>query len=159
MKLKLGSRRDLSPPSEQMGHIDALSVSSSASMEPMKIDESSSSVNTSQDSPEFTSSLTEEVMSIDTDCYSLVSHLSSRETLLASSPKEPNERTISVIYLFSKFKNAHQAVSLASEDSTSTMETGFSVGISPSFSSCQSLDISEQQSEQGSVTSLPVRHS
>ncbi|GMN64390.1 hypothetical protein TIFTF001_033457 [Ficus carica] len=159
VKLKLGSRRDLSPPSEQMGHIDAVSVSSSASMEPMKIDESSSSANTSQDSPEFTSSLTEEVMSIDTDCYSPVSHLSSRETLLASSPKVANERTISVLYLFSKFKNAHQAVSLASEDSTSTMENGFSVGISPIFSSCQSLDISEQQSEQGSVTSLPVRHS
>lgn len=122
----------------------------------MKIDVSSSSASSSQDSPEFTTSLNEEVISIDTDCYSSITHPSSRNTLLVSSPKEQDERTFSIIYLFSKFKNAHHAVNLASEDSVSTMEDGYSIGISPNFSSCQSLDSTKQQSEQEFVTSQVI---
>ena len=138
VKLKLGSQRNLTSPSKNEGLIDAGSVSSSTSLEPMKIDVDSLAASTSQDCPEFTSSLNEEVMTMDTDHLSPSTHQSSRVSNSVSSPKQKEERIVSILYLFSKFKNAQNAVSSSNKDSV-TVENGYSVSISPSFSSCQSL--------------------
>ncbi|PON85297.1 hypothetical protein TorRG33x02_189650 [Trema orientale] len=154
VKLKLGSQSYLSFPSEKVGHIDAVLVSSSTSLEPMKVDVNSS-VSTSQDCPEFTGSLNEEVTTMDTDYLSTSTHPSSRLTNSVSSSKQRQESAASIFYLFSKFKNAQNAVSSSSEDSV-TADNCYSVSIPTNFSSCQSVDSTEQESEQEFVTSLRV---
>ncbi|PON45617.1 hypothetical protein PanWU01x14_257280 [Parasponia andersonii] len=154
VKLKLGSQHNLSLPPEKVGHIDAVLVSSSTSLEPMKVDVNSS-VSTSQDCPEFTGSLNEEVVTMDTVYLSTSTHPSSRLTNSVSRCKQQQERAASILCLFSKFKNAQNAVRSSSEDSV-TADNGYSVSIPTNFSSCQSVDSTEQQSEREFFTSLPV---
>lgn len=132
MKLKLGSQHNLSSPSEQVECIDSGSVLSSTCIEPMRIDVNS------------TTSLNEEVSTMDTNNLSLRTHPSSRLTNSARTSKQQDERIVSIFYLFSKFKNAQNAVSSSSEDSMTVEKGGHSVSNSPSFSSCQSLDSTEQ---------------
>ncbi|BFG32358.1 hypothetical protein CerSpe_186320 [Prunus speciosa] len=157
MKLKLGSKRNLSPcSSEVVGEIDNGSTSSSSNSEPMKIDANCASAAASWGHIEVASSPQEqkEFMTLDTDCSSVTSSTSSTDCHSLGTLKQQRSTNVSVLYLFSKFKRAQEDICLSSGDAM-TIE---SASISPSSSGCQSLNSTEQHLEKECVNSLPARH-
>ena len=142
MKLKQGSQCKLSSPSMQPTEDEDGGSASTLILEvPMKLD-----TNCLVSSSAFSDSPIDEAMPIDTDCYSPGKHTSFGETHSVTSSKEKEERSVSILYMFSKFKNARQhALSSSSVDSMNSMENDCSVRASPSISSCDSLDSTEQQ--------------
>ncbi|CAB4280561.1 unnamed protein product [Prunus armeniaca] len=151
MKLKLGSKRNLSP-----CEIDNGSTSSSSNLEPMKIDVNCASAAASQGNIEVASSPQEqeEFMTLDTDCSSVTSSTSSTDCHSLGTSKQQQSTNVSVLYLFSKFKRAQEDICSSSGDAM-TIE---SASISPSSSGCQSLNSTEQHLEKECVDSLPARH-
>lgn len=143
MKLKLGSQRNLNSPSNEAGEVDT------EDLESMQMEDDSTSETSSHDGLKVVSSFhEEEVMAVDTDCYSQRMQPSSMD----SSSKGQNKSTVSVLYLFSKFRSAQNADSSSSGDADE-IEKGYSVSNSPTFSSCFS-DSTEEQLD--FVSSLPV---
>ncbi|KAH7528273.1 uncharacterized protein LOC107418204 isoform X1 [Ziziphus jujuba] len=150
MKLKLGSQRSLNSPSNEAGEIDT-EESESMQMEA----NCPSSTKSSQEGLEFVSSPNEEeVMAVDTDCYSPRTKPCYTGCHSMGSSKQHHKRTISVLYLFSKFRNAQNANSSSSVDSIE-IEKDYLVSVSPSFGSCSSHS-TEQQFEREFVSSLSV---
>ncbi|KAF3436824.1 hypothetical protein FNV43_RR19577 [Rhamnella rubrinervis] len=149
MKLKLGSQRNLNSPSNEAREVD------NEPSESMQMEDDSTSVTSSREGLKVVSSFhEEEVMAVDTDCYSQRLQPSSMDSHSMGSSKRKNKSTVSVLYLFSKFRSAQNAVSSSSGDADE-IEKGYSVSNSPSFSSCFS-DITEEQLERDFVGSLPV---
>ncbi|XP_062030089.1 uncharacterized protein LOC133745947 [Rosa rugosa] len=149
MKLKLGSKRNLSPCSNE---VDAGSNSSSPDSEPMNIEVNCVSSGTSSSPDLVASSPQEEVVTLDTDCSSETSSISSSDCNSAGTSKQPRSTEVSVLYLFSKFRRAHDAISSSSGEAM----TIDSVGISPSSSGSRSVNNTEQQSEQECISYLPA---
>ncbi|KAM5571752.1 hypothetical protein ABKV19_012037 [Rosa sericea] len=152
MKLKLGSKRNLSPCSNEVGEIDAGSNSTSPDSEPMNIEVNCVSSGTSSSPHLVASSPQEEVVTLDADCSSETSSISSSDCNSAGTSKHPRSTEVSVLYLFSKFRRAHDAISSSSGEAM----TIDSVGISPTSSGSRSVNNTEQQSEQECISSLPA---
>lgn len=148
MKLKLGSQRNLNSPSNEAGEVDT------EESELMKMEDDSTSATSSQEGLKVVSSFHEEVTAVDTDCYSQRMQPSSIDSHSMGSSKRQNKSSVSVLYLFSKFRSAQNAVSSLSGDADE-IENGSSVSNSSSFSSCFS-DSTEEQLELEFVSSLPV---
>ena len=68
MKLKLGSKRNLSPCSNEIWELDVGSNSSSPESEPMNLEVNCASAGTSSSPDSVASPPQEEVMAFDTDC-------------------------------------------------------------------------------------------
>ncbi|KAB2609172.1 hypothetical protein D8674_012340 [Pyrus ussuriensis x Pyrus communis] len=153
MKLKLGSKRNLSPCSDEVGETDTTgSTSRSPDSEPMKIEANcASSAGTSPSCIEAASYPQEEFMTLDTDCSSPRSSTSFSDCHSAGTLKQQQGTNISVLYLFSKFKRAQEVSCSFSGDAMMTENAS----ISPSSSGCQSFN-STEQSEQECVNSLPA---
>lgn len=147
VKLKLGSKHNLSPCSNGIWEIDAGSNSSSPQSEPMNLEVNCASAGTSSSLDSVASPPQEEVMAFDTDC-------SSDRSSTSSSSKQPRHTEVSVLYLFSKFKRAHDAISSSSGEAM----TIDSAGVSPSSSGSRSINNTEQQLEQECISSLPATH-
>ena len=140
MKLKLGSQRNLNSPSNEAGEVDT------EESELMKMEDDSTSATSSQEGLKVVSSFhEEEVMAVDTGCYSQRIQPSSIDSHSMGSSKRQNKSSVSVLYLFSKFRSAQNAVSSLSGDADE-IEKGSSVSNSSSFSSCFS-DSTEEQLE------------
>lgn len=154
MKLKLGSKRNLSPCSNEIWEIDAGSNSSSPQSEPMNLEVNCASAGTSSSLDSVASPPQEEVMAFDTDCSSDRSSTSSSDYNSAGTSKQPRNTEVSVLYLFSKFKRAHDAISSSSGEAM----TIDSAGVSPSSSGSRSINNTEQQLEQECISSLPATH-
>ncbi|XP_004309797.1 PREDICTED: uncharacterized protein LOC101303872 [Fragaria vesca subsp. vesca] len=152
MKLKLGSKRNLSPCSNEVVEMDAGSNSSSLESEPMNIEVNCASSGTSSSPDSVASFPQEEVMTLDTDCSSERSSVSSSGCDSAGTLKQPRSTEVSVLYLFSKFKRAHDAISSSSSEAMIVD----SVGVSPSSSGSRSVNNTEQQSEQECISSFPA---
>ncbi|KAM0979373.1 hypothetical protein ACFX13_015519 [Malus domestica] len=153
MKLKLGSKRNLGPCSDEVGETDTTgSTSRSPDSEPMKIEANcASSAGTSPGCIEAANYPQEEFMTLDTDCSSPRSSMSFSDCHSAGTSKQQQGTNISVLYLFSKFKRAQEASCSFSGDAMMTENAG----ISPSSGGCQSFN-STEQSEQECVNSLPA---
>ncbi|XP_009336543.2 uncharacterized protein LOC103929118 [Pyrus x bretschneideri] len=142
LKLKLGSKRSLSPCSNEAGETDAGSTSSSPDSEPMKIDANcASSAGTSPGCIEAASSPQEEFMTLDTDCSSPRSSTSFSDCHSTGTLKQQRSTDASVFYLFSKFKRAQEAICSTSGDTTMTENAS----ISPSSIGCQSFNSTEHR--------------
>lgn len=151
MKLKLGSRRNLNSSSDTAREIDT-----EESSDPMQMEANCTSPPTaSQEGLEVVSSTSEEeVMAVDTDCFSPRIQPNSIDCHATGSSKQHHKRTFSVLYLFSKFRNAQNANSSSAGDANE-IEKDCPVSVSPSFGCCSSHN-TEQQFEREFVTSLPV---
>ncbi|XP_050377860.1 uncharacterized protein LOC126795081 [Argentina anserina] len=104
MKLRLGSKRNLS----------LCSNSSSLELEPMNIEVNCASSGTSSSPDLVAASPQEEVMTLDMDCSSERSSITSSDCDSVGTLKQPRSAEVSILYLFSKFKRAHTAVSSSS---------------------------------------------
>jgi hypothetical protein len=149
MKLKLGSQRELSSPSHQIEIDSALSSSCAGAME---IKAHCSSATTSKNSQDIAISPHEEVMAIDAESSSGSGSIDSHST---GGTKQRRNSNLSLLYLFSKFKNSRQAVSSSCEDAMA-IEDACSASISTSSCDCQSLGSMELQMDQQCVSSLPL---
>ncbi|KAK9277922.1 hypothetical protein L1049_027479 [Liquidambar formosana] len=135
MKLKLGSRRDLSSPSE----------------EAMKMEGGCSSASISTSSRHSLSSTHEEAMTIDTSVS-----LGSSDCQSMGSFKQQQNQNVSVLYLFSKYESSRHALSSPHEEAVMIENGRSSAGISSSSSICQSTGSTKQQLEHECISSLPV---
>ncbi|KAF5460003.1 hypothetical protein F2P56_019904 [Juglans regia] len=146
MKLKLGSQRELSSPSEQTVQTEVnfdLSSSSCAGAT-----SNSNSFENTAISP------CEEVMAIDTECSSRSGSPDSVDSRSTGSMKEQQSRSNSVLYLFSKFMNSREVVCLSCEDAMQ-LQDGCSSIVSTTSSDRQSLGRMELEIDQECVSSLP----
>lgn len=150
MKLRHGSQRDLNSPSKEAGEVET------EESETTQMDEdSTTSATISQEGPEVVSSSPhEEVIAIDTDYSSQRTQPSSVDCLSMGSSRQRRKPTVSVLYLFSKFRGSQDVVSSSPEDAD-VIEKVFSVSDSSSLSSCLSQSAKEQFEEE-LVDSLPV---
>ena len=146
MKLKLGSKRNPSPCSNEVGEAGASSASSSLESEPMNIEVNCASSGTSSSPNKVASSPHEEVMTLDTDCSSERSSVSWSDCDSAWTLKQPRSTEVSVLYLFSKFKRAQDAISSSSSEAMTVDSVGGS----------RSVNNTEQQSEQERINSFPA---
>lgn len=146
MKLKLGSKRNPSPCSNEIWEIHAGSNSSSPESEPMNLEVNCASAGTSSSPDLVARPPQEEVMALDTDFCSDYNSV--------GTSKQPRNTEVSVLYLFSKFKRAHDAISSSSGEAM----TIDSAGVSPSSSGSRSINNTEQQLEQECFSSLPATH-
>ncbi|KAK2648073.1 hypothetical protein Ddye_015562 [Dipteronia dyeriana] len=126
LKLKLGSQRNLDPPSEMA----------------MGTESGCASADVPKCCGDGLSSPHHDTKMVDTDC-------SSADTLSTSSDclKQHQGRNASVLYLFSKYKSSGQA----KQD-----DDGSSASLSPSSSNCRSLGSTKDQLEQDSFSSFPM---
>lgn len=147
-KLKLGSQRELSSPSEQTQQIGMDSDSSSSTAR------AASNSKSSQDTVIFP----HDVVEMDTVRSSRAGSPGSVDSHSTCSTNEYRNRNHSVIYLFSKFKNSQEVVCSASEGSM-PIEDGYSASVLTSSSACQSLESMKLQNDQECFSSLPFSHS
>nr|XP_023882718.1 uncharacterized protein LOC111995057 [Quercus suber] len=145
MKLKLGSQRELSSHSEQtVPQIETDSASSSSCAGVMKINADCSE----KSSQDIVVSPYEEVMAIDTECSSGSVSLGSIDSPCLGSKKQQQNRNVSVLYLFSKFKDSRRQVVTSSCEDAMPIEDGCSESSRTNSSDClQSLKSMEQQME------------
>lgn len=139
MKLKLGSQRELNSPSQQA----------------MQIEIDSSSASSSMNSQDIVIPPHEEEMAIDVESFSGSGSPGSIDSYSTGGTKQQRNGNLSLLYLFSKFKNSRQVVSSSCEDAM-PMEDACSASISTSSSDCQSLGAMELQMGQQCVSSLPL---
>lgn len=151
MKLKLGSQRELSTPSQQAEQIEIDSACAGV----MEIKSHCSSATTSKNSQDSVISSHEEVMAIDAESSSGSSSPGLIDSHSPGGTKQRRNGNVSLLYLFSKFKNSCQAVS-SSCDEAMAIEDACSARISSSSSDCQSLGSMELQMDQQCVSSLPL---
>lgn len=144
-KLKLGSQRQLSLPSEQTAQIEInCCVSSScAGIIP-------SASKSSQD----TGFSPHEEMAMDADCSADRSSPGTAHSHCMTSTRHQRNRNISVLYLFSKYSKSREVVDLSCEDVTPT-EDGCSASVSTSSTDCQSLGSVVLQMGQECTSALP----
>ncbi|KAG6683877.1 hypothetical protein I3843_12G035500 [Carya illinoinensis] len=145
MKLKLGSQRELSSPSEQTVQIEVdFDLSSSCA----------GATSNSNSSENTAISPCEEVIAIDTKCSSRSGSPDSVDTHSTGSMKEQQSRSNSVLYLFSKFMNSREVACLSCEDAMQ-LQDGCSSIVSTTSSDRQSLGHMELEMDQECVSSLP----
>ncbi|KAG2676092.1 hypothetical protein I3760_12G035600 [Carya illinoinensis] len=145
MKLKLGSQRELSSPSEQTVQIEVdFDLSSSCA----------GATSNSNSSENTAISPCEEVIAIDTKFSSRSGSPDSVDTHSTGSMKEQQSRSISVLYLFSKFMNSREVACLSCEDAMQ-LQDGCSSIVSTTSSDRQSLGHMELEMDQECVSSLP----
>lgn len=156
MKLKLGSQRELSSHSEQTGpQIETDSASCSSCAGVMKIN-AGCSEKCSQD---IVGSPNEGAMAIDTECSSGSVLPGSIDSPCLGSKKQQQNRNVSVLYLFSKFKDSRRQVVSSSCEDAMPIEDGCSESSWTNSSDChQSLKSMEQQMDQECVTSLALQN-
>ncbi len=155
MKLKLGSQLELSSPSEETVQIETDSASSSSCIGVMKVN-ADCSTKSSKDIVVFPD---KEVMAIDTECSSGSVSPGSIDSHSFGSMKQQQDQSVSVLYLFSKFKNSRrQVVSSICED-VMPIEDGFSASTSSNSSDChQSINSMDHQMDQECVSSLALQN-
>ena len=151
MKLKLGSQRELSTPSQQAGLIEIDSACAGV----MEIKSHCSSAVTSKNSQDIVISPHEVVMAIDAESSSGSGSPGSIDSHSPGGTKQRRNGNVSLLYLFSKFKNSCQAVSSSSDDAMA-IEDACSASISTNSSDCQSLGSMKLQMDQQCVSSLPL---
>lgn len=144
MKLKLGSQRQLSSPSEQTLQKEVDSELSS----------SCTGATCNSNSSENTAiSPCEEVIIVDTEYSSRSGSLDSIDIHSMGSMKEQQSRSNSVLYLFSKFMYSREAVCLSCEDAMQ-LQDGSSI-VSTTSNDSQSLSHMELEIDEECVSSLP----
>ncbi|KDP30969.1 hypothetical protein JCGZ_11345 [Jatropha curcas] len=146
MKLKLGSQRDLTSPSEEeavdMESYCNTATGSESSVEPNLC----TSTNVSESCQCLVTSLDEDAMTIDTNSSSS-SILSSTSTCKSTGDsKQQGNRNMSLLYLFSKYQSHRHALSSSDQESM-TVESNGCASISPSSSNCQSFGSTKEQFE------------
>lgn len=156
MKLKLGSQRELSSPSEQtVPQIETDSGSSSSCAGVMKINADCSE----KSSQGIVVSPYEEAMTIDTECSSGSVLQGSIDSPCLGSKKQQQNRNVSILYLFSKIKDSRRQVVSSSCEDVMPIEAGCSESSWANSSDChQSLKSMEQQMDQECVTSLVLQN-
>ncbi|KAK1571966.1 hypothetical protein Q3G72_025532 [Acer saccharum] len=137
MKLKLGSQRNLDPPSEIA----------------MGTESGCASADVPKCCGDGLSSPHHDTKMMDTDCSSANSLSTSSDCQSTGSLKQHQSRNVSVLYLFSKYKSSGQA---KEEVTTIQDDDGSSLSLSPSSSDCQSLGSTKDQLEQDSFSSFPM---
>lgn len=146
MKLKLGSQRGLTLSSEEAVGMESDCSTANVSRSSM---ESNCSSRLVENSSQCLRTLPdEEAMTIDTDCSSENVHLSFSGCQSIEDLKQHRSRNVSVLYLFSKYKNSRQGSTSSSYGDAMIIAAGDgSATTSPSSSSCQSPGTTKEQSE------------
>lgn len=153
MKLKVGSQHSLISPSTDIGGVSTYSIASLPASDPMKIEANCSAVCTNG-CVDTKNSSQEEEMKMDAEgCLKRLQPSSVDFHSVGNSKEEC--KTVSVLYLFSKYRRDHPA-GTSSSGNTTTPSIGYPFSVSPNLSTCNSLESMDQQLERDCVSLLPV---